>query len=105
MPRSARARVGSSGCRRWSDRQDAEERVDVNTINCYEGTEWNTTLCPDPETCAKACSVEGADYSRTYGVTSEGNALKLNFTEKLASSPLDEVFKARLEAGVFSARK
>jgi cellulose 1,4-beta-cellobiosidase len=45
---------------RWSD---------VDAVNCYEGNLWNAELCPDAETCAKACSVEGAAYADTYGIT------------------------------------
>lgn len=56
---------------RWSD---------VDGTNCYKGTLWNATLCPDPETCASACSLEGADYAATYGVTTSGGAVRLNFS-------------------------
>lgn len=47
--------------------------------NCYTGNEWNTTICPDDETCASACCLDGADYSSTYGITASGNALTLGF--------------------------
>lgn len=30
-------------------------------------------------TCAANCALEGASYSATYGITTSGNALKLNF--------------------------
>ncbi|KAI0800646.1 cellobiohydrolaseI [Fomes fomentarius] len=47
--------------------------------NCYTGNEWDTSLCPDPATCAKNCALDGADYSGTYGITTSGNALTLKF--------------------------
>nr|AAW68437.2 cellobiohydrolase [Aspergillus terreus] len=47
--------------------------------NCYTGNTWDTTLCPDDKTCASNCALEGADYSGTYGVTTSGNSLRLNF--------------------------
>ncbi|EJD53243.1 Exocellobiohydrolase [Auricularia subglabra TFB-10046 SS5] len=47
--------------------------------NCYTGNTWNTTLCPDGETCAQNCALDGADYSGTYGISTSGNALTLNF--------------------------
>jgi len=50
--------------------------------NCYTGNTWNTTACPDDATCAKNCALEGADYSGTYGITTSGNALRLNFVTK-----------------------
>ncbi|KAI1846648.1 hypothetical protein JX265_009049 [Neoarthrinium moseri] len=50
-----------------------------SSTNCYSGNEWDATLCPDGETCAKNCCVDGADYSGTYGVTTSGNALSLKF--------------------------
>ncbi|KAL5500902.1 CBH1_5 [Sanghuangporus vaninii] len=47
--------------------------------NCYTGNTWDTTLCPDPVTCANNCALEGADYSGTYGITTSSNALTLKF--------------------------
>ena len=65
--------------------------------NCYTGNTWNTTICPDPATCAAVspvtiiarcfttngitqnCALDGADYSGTYGITTSGNSLRLNF--------------------------
>ena len=47
--------------------------------NCYLGPAWNTTLCPDPVSCAKQCALDGADYLQSYGVHSDGNKLSLNF--------------------------
>jgi len=47
--------------------------------NCYTGNKFDTTLCPDPATCASNCALDGADYSGTYGITTSGNSLKLNF--------------------------
>lgn len=38
--------------------------------NCYTGNTWDATLCPDDETCAANCCVDGADYESTYGITS-----------------------------------
>ena len=31
--------------------------------NCYTGNTWDTSLCPDPVTCAKNCALDGADYA------------------------------------------
>jgi len=45
--------------------------------NCYTGNTWNSQLCPDDQTCANNCALEGADYSGTYGITTSGNALTL----------------------------
>jgi cellulose 1,4-beta-cellobiosidase len=47
--------------------------------NCYTGNTWNATLCPDGVKCAANCALDGADYSGTYGITTTGNALKLDF--------------------------
>ncbi|KAI5816675.1 cellulose 1,4-beta-cellobiosidase precursor [Pyronema omphalodes] len=49
------------------------------STNCYTGNSWDSTLCPDPVTCAKNCALDGADYSGTYGITSTGDALTLKF--------------------------
>ncbi|KAG8983287.1 Exoglucanase 1 [Tulasnella sp. JGI-2019a] len=47
--------------------------------NCYSGNTWSATICPDPVTCAANCALDGAQYSNTYGVTTDGNALTLKF--------------------------
>lgn len=49
------------------------------TTNCYTGNSWDSNLCPDATTCAKRCALDGADYKGTYGITSTGTDLKLNF--------------------------
>ncbi|QSZ36300.1 hypothetical protein DSL72_007426 [Monilinia vaccinii-corymbosi] len=53
--------------------------------NCYTGNTWDNTICPDGVTCAANCALEGADYSQTYGITTSGNSLKLNFVTKGAN--------------------
>lgn len=51
--------------------------------NCYSGNKWNATACPDGKTCATNCAVDGADYEKTYGVTTPSTgALKLQFVTK-----------------------
>ncbi|KAK0667366.1 glycoside hydrolase [Cercophora samala] len=51
--------------------------------NCYTGSEWNATACPDGATCAKNCAIDGADYSGTYGITTPSSgALRLQFVKK-----------------------
>jgi cellulose 1,4-beta-cellobiosidase len=51
---------------------------DSSGTNCYDGNAW-TSACSTNADCATKCAVEGADYSGTYGVSTSGNALKLNF--------------------------
>lgn len=48
--------------------------------NCYDGNEWNKTACPDPETCAKNCAIEGSKYAETYGVSTSGNGVTMKFS-------------------------
>ncbi|KDQ16044.1 carbohydrate-binding module family 1 protein [Botryobasidium botryosum FD-172 SS1] len=47
--------------------------------NCYTGNAFDKTLCPDGATCAKNCALDGADYSGTYGITTNGASLSLKF--------------------------
>ncbi len=47
--------------------------------NCYTGNTWDRTYCPDGPTCAKNCALDGATYQATYGVTTSGSSLRLNF--------------------------
>jgi len=50
--------------------------------NCYTGNLWNETLCPDGKTCAENCGLDGvdeADWEGTYGITSDGETVKIGF--------------------------
>ncbi|KAI9373342.1 glycoside hydrolase [Aspergillus egyptiacus] len=47
--------------------------------NCYTGNEWDSSICSSNEECAQQCAVDGADYSGTYGITTSGSSLRLNF--------------------------
>jgi cellulose 1,4-beta-cellobiosidase len=50
-----------------------------DSTNCYTGNKWDTSICPDPVTCAKNCAIDGADYQGTYGIIAQGNSLTLKF--------------------------
>lgn len=54
--------------------------------NCYTGNTWDTSLCPDPVSCATNCALDGADYQGTYGVTSDGTTLTLGYVKQPSSS-------------------
>lgn len=49
------------------------------STNCYTGNEWDTSVCDDDVTCATDCCLDGAAYSSTYGITTSGSALTLDF--------------------------
>jgi len=51
----------------------------TGTNNCYTGNKWDTSLCPDPTTCATKCAIDGADYPGTYGIQTSGSTLQLGF--------------------------
>jgi len=57
-------------------------------VNCYTGNQWDTSICPDPKTCAANCEVGAADteYASTYGVTTNGDELKMGFVTQGAYS-------------------
>ncbi len=50
----------------------------TNSLNCGDwGNKPNATVCPDKESCAQNCIVEGVpDYSQ-YGVTTSGSSLRM----------------------------
>ena len=56
---------------RWLHDVDGSE-------NCYDGNEW-TDVCSTAEDCAEKCALEGADYQKTYGASTSGDALTLSF--------------------------
>lgn len=47
--------------------------------NCYTGNTWDATLCPSNTACAANCQLDGANYASTYGITTTGSSLRLNF--------------------------
>ncbi|UQC81524.1 glycosyl hydrolase family 7 [Colletotrichum lupini] len=56
---------------------------DASGTNCYDGNKW-TSACSSATDCASKCSLEGADYAATYGVTTSSNALSLKFVTQHA---------------------
>lgn len=56
-------------------------------INCFKGSSWDASLCPDPETCAQNCAVEGvsaSQYASNYGITPVPGGIKLGFLTRTA---------------------
>jgi cellulose 1,4-beta-cellobiosidase len=76
----------SSGCKTV----DKSITVDSNWrwledsgVNCFTGNLWNGTTCPLTEEgasqCAEICSLEGATYNASYGITTKGDSMQLDF--------------------------
>uniref|UniRef100_A0A7S2B9T9 cellulose 1,4-beta-cellobiosidase (non-reducing end) n=1 Tax=Florenciella parvula TaxID=236787 RepID=A0A7S2B9T9_9STRA len=63
---------------------------DGKGTNCYDGNLWNDELCPTTqagaEACGENCTVEGASYESTYGISASGSALKLGFVTSGANT-------------------
>nr|BAJ07534.1 glycoside hydrolase family 7 [Flammulina velutipes] len=49
------------------------------STNCYTGNTFDKSLCGTPEACTTNCALEGAEYAKTYGITTSGDALTLKF--------------------------
>jgi cellulose 1,4-beta-cellobiosidase len=50
--------------------------------NCYTGTSWDASLCPDPKSCSENCAIDGVDtdsFRNTYGVTARDSGVSLGF--------------------------
>lgn len=57
--------------------------ADMNK-NCYPSG-WNRDVCPDPDTCWKACAIEGVptdQWSGNYGVHVNSDSLTLNYVTR-----------------------
>ncbi|KAG1692756.1 hypothetical protein DVH05_024371 [Phytophthora capsici] len=52
------------------------------STNCYTGNKWDATICKDPKTCATSCALDGADYTGTYGITTETDSVSLKLVTK-----------------------
>ena len=69
---------------RWTHAVDGEEDCKLPS------GELNPALCPDVESCAANCAIEGVDYE-SYGVVTDGDALTLSlFTSSPRVYLLDE---------------
>ncbi|KAF2870781.1 concanavalin A-like lectin/glucanase domain-containing protein [Massariosphaeria phaeospora] len=52
-------------------------------LNCGDwGSAANKTVCPDEETCAKNCIIEGVPNYADYGVTTKGGSVLMNLYGK-----------------------
>lgn len=47
--------------------------------NCFTGNQWSSQYCPDPDTCAKTCALDAASYEGTYGISTSGDQVRLNY--------------------------
>jgi cellulose 1,4-beta-cellobiosidase len=52
--------------------------------NCYTGNKWDTSVCSTNTDCATQCALDGAEYAKTYGITTSGSALTLKFVTQSA---------------------
>ncbi len=53
--------------------------------NCYPTTTWNTEVCPDPDTCWKACAIEGVptdQWRSNYGVHVNGDSITMDYVTR-----------------------
>jgi len=60
---------------------------DSSYTNCYTGTTWSQT---DPNAAAENCYLEGvstSQYESTYGITSSGSSLTLDFITATSNGP------------------
>lgn len=60
---------------RWLHNKDGYD-------NCFGPSGFDKKLCPNGKTCAQNCALEGvssADYKKTYGITTSGDALTLSY--------------------------
>lgn len=53
----------------------------VELTHHFHPCRW-TSVCKTGDECAQKCALEGADYSKTYGASTSGNALTLKFLTK-----------------------
>ncbi|KAH7071100.1 exoglucanase-like protein 1 precursor [Paraphoma chrysanthemicola] len=56
--------------------------VSTGYTNCFNGNEWDNTVCASNAACTRNCAIEGSDYRGTYGITTSGNSLSLKFITK-----------------------
>jgi cellulose 1,4-beta-cellobiosidase len=47
--------------------------------NCFEDNAWVNRVCTNNKDCTAKCVLDGADYKRTYGVSSANSSVTMNF--------------------------
>lgn len=47
--------------------------------SCFEFGEWNTDVCATVDECTTTCALEGADYTRSYGVKTANDTVSMRF--------------------------
>jgi len=55
------------------------------SADCLAGDGWAPAICPDPETCARRCAIEGVTqdaYDRTYGIRDTGGGIEIGYVTK-----------------------
>jgi len=65
-----------------SERRWVHEAEEGSMVPCGGLGAWNETLCPDPETCAWHCALDGVDskmYKETYGVIGTPDGVRINY--------------------------
>ena len=50
-----------------------------DTSNCYSGNRWDPSICPDVQSCAQNCVLEGADEE--YLMDEEQNIYDMNLKQ------------------------
>ena len=55
------------------------------SVSCFDSNAWSKSICPNVENCTNSCAIEGIganDYNETYGVTTSGAELRLEYISK-----------------------
>lgn len=74
--------------------------------NCGSwGNAPNTTVCPDEETCAKNCIVDGISDYEKYGVKTEGGTLVMKQLSKDGSVVSPRVYLLKQEGDKYEMLK
>lgn len=88
MPMPLEECIAAAGC---SSNADTKLTLDANwrwthsaagSENCYTGNQWDASLCPDGEACAKNCAlgaVPQEEWSGTLGVKQATDGVDLSF--------------------------
>jgi cellulose 1,4-beta-cellobiosidase len=61
---------------RWSHNENDMSK------NCFGGSTFDASQCPDPITCAKNCVLEGVpldQFKSPYGVSTTGDSIRMNY--------------------------
>lgn len=54
-----------------------------SAYNCFDSSGWDTRRCDTAENCTATCALDGADYKRSYGISTANSSISLSYVTRV----------------------